>query len=107
MFRINYRCSLHHDTKINLQIVKEYDGNSEIICNTILGSILFCEINDVFVFNYIDTANTTSEINYKLKANIVNSDPDLALLTIEDALLPAIMIYKGNSIILKELNSQL
>jgi hypothetical protein len=42
-----------------------------------------------------------------LKANIVNSDPDLALLTIEDALLPAIMIYKGNSIILKELNSQL
>ncbi len=107
VFRINYRCSLHHDTKINLQIVKEYDGNSEIICNTILGSILFSEINDVFVFNYIDTANTTSEINYKLKANIVNSDPDLALLTIEDALLPAIMIYKGNSIILKELNSQL
>jgi len=107
IFRINYRCSLHHDTKINLQIFKEYDGNSEIICNTILGSILFSEINDVFVFNYIDTANTTSEINYKLTANIVNSDPDLALLTIEDALLPAIMIYKGNSIILKELNSQL
>ena len=106
IFRINYRCSLHHDTKINLQIFKEYDGNSEIICNTILGSILFSEINDVFVFNYIDTANTTSEINYKLKANIVNSDPDLLLSSIEDALLPAIMKYKGNSIILKELNSQ-
>ncbi|MHC5164228.1 MAG: hypothetical protein ACYSOI_02510, partial [Planctomycetota bacterium] len=70
IFRINYRCSLHHDTKINLQIFKEYDGNSEIICNSILGSALFSEINDVFVFNYIDTANTTSEINYKLKANI-------------------------------------
>tara|TARA_Y100000389_G_scaffold89265_1_gene85693 strand:- start:1021 stop:2997 length:1977 start_codon:yes stop_codon:yes gene_type:complete len=107
IFRINYRCSLHHDTKINLQIFKEYDGNSEIICNTILGSILFSEINDVFVFNYIDTANTSSEINYKLKANIVNSDPDLELSSIEDALLPAIMKYKGNSIILKELNSQI
>lgn len=107
IFRINYRCSLHHDTKINLQIFKEYDGNSEIICNTILGSILFSEINDVFVFNYIDTANTSSEINYKLKANIVNSDVDLVLSTIEDASLPAIMKYKGNSIILKELNSQL
>ncbi len=106
IFRINYRCSLHHDTKINLQIFKEYDGNSEIICNTILGSILFSEIDDVFVFNYIDTANTISEINYKLKANIVNSDPDLLLSSIEDPLLPAIMKYKGNSIILKELNSQ-
>ena len=106
IFRINYRCSLHHDTKINLQIFKEYDGNSEIICNTILGSILFSEIDDVFVFNYIDTANTISVINYKLKANIVNSDPDLLLSSIEDALLPAIMKYKGNSIILKELNSQ-
>jgi len=107
IFRINYRCSLHHDTKINLQIFKEYEGYSEIICNTILGSILFSEINDVFIFNYIDTANTTSEINYKLKANIVNSDSDLVLSTIEDALLPAIMKYKGNSIILKELNSQI
>lgn len=107
IFRINYRCSLHHDTKINLQIFKEYDGNSEIICNSILGSILFSEINDVFVFNYIDTANTTSEINYKLKANIVNSDPDLVLSSIHDtALFPAIMKYKGNSIILKELNSK-
>lgn len=106
IFRINYRCSLHHDTKINLQIFKEYDGNSEIISNTILGSILFSEISDVFVFNYIDRANTTSEINYKLKANIVNSDPDLVLSSIENALLPAIMKYKGNSIILKELNSQ-
>jgi hypothetical protein len=107
IFRINYRCSLHHDTKINLQIFKEYDGNSEIICNSILGSALFSEINDVFVFNYIDTANTTSEINYKLKANIVNSDPDLVLSSIHDtALFPAIMKYKGNSIILKELNSK-
>lgn len=106
IFRINYRCSLHHDTKINLQIFKEYDGNSEIICNTILGSIIFSEINDVFVFNYIDKANTTSEINYKLKANIVNSDPDLVLSNIEEASLPAIMKYKGNSIILKVLNSQ-
>lgn len=107
IFRINYRCSLHHDTKINLQIFKEYDGNSEIICNTILGSILFSEIHDVFVFNYIDTANTSNEINYKLKAKIVNSDPDLVLSSIEDALLPAIMKYKGNSIILKELNSHI
>ena len=103
IFRINYRCSLHHDTKINLQIFKEYDGYSEIICNTILGSILFSEINDVFVFNYIDRANTTNEITYRLKGNIVNSVPHLALSTIEDELLPAIMKYKGNSIILKEL----
>lgn len=105
IFRINYRCSLHHDTKINLQIFKEYNGNSDIICNTILGSIIFSEINDVFVFNYIDIANTTSEINYKLKANIVNSDPDLVLSSIEEEFLPAIMKYKGNSIILKELKS--
>jgi hypothetical protein len=107
IFRINYRCSLQRDTKINLQIFKEYDGNSEIICNTILGSILCIEIDDVFVFNYIDRANTTSEINYKLKASIVNSDPDLVLSSIDDALLPAIMKYKGNSIILKELNSKI
>ena len=108
IFRINYRCSLHHDTKINLQIIKEYDGNIEIISNTILGSLLLSEISDVFVFNFIDTANTTSEINYKLTANIVNSDPDLLLSSIDDdALFPAIMKYKGNSIILKELNFQI
>ena len=108
IFRINYRCSLHHDTKINLQIIKEFNDNSsvnsEIICNTILGSILFSEINDVFVFNYIDKANTSSEIIYKLKGNIVNSDADLRLDTMDNSLFPAITNFKGNSIILKELS---
>lgn len=104
IFRINYRCSLHHDTKINLEIFKEYDENTEIICNTILGSILLSDLNDVFVFNYIDRANTTSQINYKLKANVVKSDPELLLTDIDEDFLPAIINYKGNSIILKELN---
>lgn len=106
IFSINYRCSLCPDTKINLQILKEYDDTTEIICNSILGSNLTSEFNDMFVFNYIDKANTTSEINYKLRANIANSDNELVLRNISDEFLPAIMKYKGNSIILKELNSR-
>lgn len=108
IFRVNYRCSLHRDTMINLQILKEYDhGISEIICNTILGSINFSEINDIFVFNYIDIANSNREINYKLTANIVKSDADLLESSIDNSLLPAIMIFKGNSIILKELRASI
>ena len=102
MFRINYRCSFYNDTKINLQITKNHDSRNDIICNTILGTTLLSEVEDVFIFNYIDKANTNNEINYKLSANIINNEPS----SIDNIFLPAIMSYEGNSIILKELNAQ-
>lgn len=102
IFRINYRCSFYNDTKINLQITKNYDSKNDIICNTILGTTLLSEVEDVFIFNYIDKANTNNEINYKLSANIINNEPS----SIDNIFLPAIMSYEGNSIILKELNAQ-
>ena len=105
-FRINYRCSFIHDSKINLQIVKVYYLNqnevNETICDTILGTSILSELEDVFIFNYIDKANTNTEVIYKLKAKIITSDYQ----GIEDEYLPAIMNYKGNSIILKELFNQ-
>lgn len=102
IFRINYRCSFYNDTKINLQITKNHDSKNDIICNTILGTTLLSEVEDVFIFNYIDKANTNNEINYKLSANIINNEPS----SIDNIFLPAIMSYEGNSIILKELNAQ-
>ena len=102
IFRINYRCSFYNDSKINLQITKNYDSKNDIICNTILGTTLLSEVEDVFIFNYIDKANTNNEINYKLSANIINNEPS----SIDNIFLPAIMSYEGNSIILKELNAQ-
>ena len=102
IFRINYRCSFYNDTKINLQITKNHDSRNDIICNTILGTTLLSEVEDVFIFNYIDKANTNNEINYKLSANIINNEPS----SIDNIFLPAIMSYEGNSIILKELNAQ-
>lgn len=102
IFRINYRCSFYNDTKINLQITKNHDSKNDIICNTILGTTLLSEVEDVFIFNYIDKANTNNEINYKLSANIINNEPS----SIDNNFLPAIMSYEGNSIILKELNPQ-
>ena len=102
IFRINYRCSFYNDTKINLQITKNHDSKNDIICNTILGTTLLSEVEDVFIFNYIDKANTNNEINYKLSANIINNEPS----SIDNIFLPAIMSYEGNSIILKELNSK-
>lgn len=104
LFRVNYKCSFYNDTKINLQIVKNYHNNNntynDIICNTTLGSTLLSEVEDVFIFNYIDKANTINKITYKLTANILNNEPSL----IDNTFLPAIMSYEGNSIILKELN---
>lgn len=102
IFTINYRCSFYNDSKINLQITKNYDSKNDIICNTILGTTLLSEVEDVFIFNYIDKANTNNEINYKLSANIINNEPS----SIDNLFLPAIMSYEGNSIILKELNAQ-
>jgi hypothetical protein len=102
IFRINYRCSFYNDTKINLQITKNHDSRNDIICNTILGTTLLSEVEDVFIFNYIDKANTNNEINYKLSANIINNEPS----SIDNIFLPAIMSYEGNSIILKELIAQ-
>ena len=102
IFRINYRCSFYNDSKINLQITKNYDSKNDIICNTILGTTSLSELEDVFIFNYIDKANTNNEINYKLSANIINNQPS----SIDNIFLPAIMSYKGNSIILKELNAK-
>ena len=102
IFRINYRCSFYNDSKINLQITKNHDSRNDIICNTILGTTLLSEVEDVFIFNYIDKANTNNEINYKLSANIINNEPS----SIDNIFLPAIMSYEGNSIILKELNAQ-
>ena len=102
IFRINYRCSFYNDTKINLQITKNHDSKNDIICNTILGTTLLSEVEDVFIFNYIDKANTNNEINYKLSASIINNEPS----SIDNNFLPAIMSYEGNSIILKELNAQ-
>jgi len=94
MFRINYRCSFYNDTKINLQITKNHDSRNDIICNTILGTTLLSEVEDVFIFNYIDKANTNNEINYKLSANIINNEPS----SIDNIFLPAIMSYEGKRI---------
>ena len=103
IFRVNYRCSLYNDTKINFQIFKEYDGKSEIICDNILGSSHLNEIHDVFIFNYMDRSNTTNEINFVLKARISKTDNELDISSIEEIYLPAITKNKGDSIILKEL----
>ena len=59
-------------------------------------------MEDVFIFNYIDKANTDNIITYKLKGKILRYDED----PIEEDYLPAIMNYPGNSIILKELFNQ-
>lgn len=100
IFRANYRCSFHPDTKINLRIIKEYDGTSITICNSTLGTLITSDIEDIFIFNYIDNANTVKTITYKLSANIVNNNPS----SIISKDLPAIISSKGNTIILKELN---
>jgi len=103
IMRVNYRCSLISDTKINLRIIKHFQDNEEkIICNNTLGSSHLSELHDTFIFHYIDKADTKEEISYKLTANVLNNDVSL----IVDEYLPAIMSYEGNSIILKELNSQ-
>ena len=102
LFRINYRCSFIHDSKINLQIVKEYDNTNITICDTNLGTNILSEMEDVFIFNYIDKANTDNTITYKLKGKNLRYDED----PVEDDYLPAIMNYPGNSIILKELFNQ-
>lgn len=101
IFRVNYRCSFYNDTKIKLQIVKKYDSKEIILCDTILGTTLLSEVEDIFMFNYIDKANTFNEITYYLRGNIINNDYNL----ITPEYLPAIMNYTGNSIILKELNN--
>lgn len=106
LFRFNYKCSYFNDTQITVRIEKIYsNSNKEIICNNVLGTSISSEVYDVFVFNYIDKANSQDIITYNLKASIFNStnstlDPNL---TPNET--PCIVATPGNSIILKELKN--